>query len=393
MPILRFTIASSGEIIGTRVWGAADTLGKVLDWVASTNGATLADLTLRCRGQAWTATEHGSHTLEALGLSGNDLNPVLVEVVMPPSRHPGGENSRQVNLHEVTASIIDLFGRGSTATAQRPPPGGLRVESQSPTDATGASGLEQGPEFAVVNENLMHAIEFAPEHFAPVLMLYLKCEINGYPAIAFIDTGAQTSIISKAVAESCGIGHLVDTRRAFTGVAVGVGEQKIIGRLHMVPLKVDTLFLPFSFSVLESTPFDVLIGLDQLRRHQMVVNLKSGCLEVDSAHVSFLSEWELKEAKAEVADARQRRAEDGAPAAKKADETPEAPLPSPVFVSEVTPHQHTPSPQVEPMGTEKEARIAALIAFTGIEDAAQAKELLETTNWDLDAASALYFDD
>ena len=48
------------------------------------------------------------------------------------------------------------------------------------------------------------AMEHSPETFARVTMLYVSAEINAVPIAAFIDSGAQSTIISKKVAEQCG---------------------------------------------------------------------------------------------------------------------------------------------------------------------------------------------
>lgn len=52
---------------------------------------------------------------------------------------------------------------------------------------------------------------------------------------------------------------------------VGVGVQRIIGRIHMVQVAIESDFLTTSFSVLEEQPMDMLLGLDMLRRHQVHV--------------------------------------------------------------------------------------------------------------------------
>ncbi len=110
-----------------------------------------------------------------------------------------------------------------------------------------------------IEENMRNALELTPESFASVSMLYINCEVNGHPIKAFVDSGAQTTIVSTRLAEECNIARLIDKR--FRGEARGVGKTEILGRIHSAPLKIENQYIPCSFTVLD-TPVDMLLGLD-----------------------------------------------------------------------------------------------------------------------------------
>ena len=118
-------------------------------------------------------------------------------------------------------------------------------------------------------------------------------EINKIKIHAFIDTGAQNTIISKTLAEQCGLMNLCDER--YAGIAKGVGTSKIIGVVHAAQIKIEDKFLMCKISVLESISIGFIIGLDNLRAHRCSIDLSNNCLVFPDAgiNVKFLSDGEV----------------------------------------------------------------------------------------------------
>lgn len=59
-------------------------------------------------------------------------------------------------------------------------------------------------------------------------------------------------------------------------------------------IQIEGEFLPMSFDVLEDQSMDVLLGLDMLKRHQCMIDLKNNCLHLcDHTQTRFLHENEL----------------------------------------------------------------------------------------------------
>lgn len=79
-----------------------------------------------------------------------------------------------------------------------------------------------------IASNMETALEFHPESFGSVHMLYINCKVNDHPVKAFIDSGAQSTIMSSACAERCGVTRLIDKR--WSGIAKGL--QKAIFELY-----------------------------------------------------------------------------------------------------------------------------------------------------------------
>lgn len=195
-----------------------------------------------------------------------------------------------------------------------------RLLSQNPNDPQAQEYFSKKERQKNVNLQYQQAMQEYPESMGRVLMLYVEAKINNHTLQAFVDSGAQTTIMSKKCAQKCGIFDLVDTR--FAGIAVGVGTGTILGRIHMAQLQIGHVYFPCSVTVMDdaalpsagggsadkdgkaATPkdMDFLLGLDMLKRHTCCIDLEQGNLKFRLApgqylETPFLHEKDLDESK------------------------------------------------------------------------------------------------
>nr|CCC92747.1 unnamed protein product [Trypanosoma congolense IL3000] len=295
--------------------------------------------------------------------------------------HPG------MSLREAESRIMELFSAGSEAN-QHP----LSRQAQPvahETDSSVQDLLYEEIQARNIDENLATALEYVPEAFATVDLLFVDCEINKVKLRALVDCGAQISVVGAKTAELCGLMRLVDKR--LSGVVRGVGEEKTLGRVHLTQLNLSGLFIPISLYVLEQQHVDLIIGLDQLRRHCMIVDLKEQCLRVAGVAIPFIPSSELRDDGLQISPQPTSGSAEDTSAAREA--------PSPV-VTEALPVVEGVSgtftaeaPASSDMSTpQKERAIESLMALTGAEREVVVT-LLEAAGWDPDVAMTILMGD
>lgn len=176
---------------------------------------------------------------------------------------------------------------------------------QNPNDAEAKEYFDSKKRLEKVQEQYFQMMQEYPESLGRVLMLYIEAKVNGHPVQAFVDSGAQSTIMSKKLATECGLMDMLDVR--FKGVAVGVGQGIILGRVHLVQLQLGDYHFPVTLTIMDDPPpeseakeMPFLLGLDMLKRHTCSIDLENQKLKFRLApgkylETPFLHEKDLEE--------------------------------------------------------------------------------------------------
>ena len=203
----------------------------------------------------------------------------------PANPIPSTTNTNQAGI--ITESLLqEVLGGISQTPEQKRQMELQRRLAQNPYDIEAQKLLEEEIQQKNIHENYLNALEHTPESFFSVNMLYIPCKVNGKELKAFVDSGAQMTIMSKSCAEKCDLIRLMDRR--YKGVAKGVGSCAILGRVHLTIMQLGRSAVPVSITILDQGGMQFLLGLDMLKRHQMCIDLKSNALKVGDESISFL---------------------------------------------------------------------------------------------------------
>jgi len=128
------------------------------------------------------------------------------------------------------------------------------------------------------------ALRENPKLFQKETMLYVDAVINGSKMPLFVDTGAQASVMSMKTCRSLGLENSVDTSQA--GIAAGVGFTRIYGKLWHIPVQIGRTKFHMQFNILDMG-VNVILGLDQMKRLGMSINLRRHGLQIGHSFVPF----------------------------------------------------------------------------------------------------------
>eukprot|EP01024_Parvocaulis_polyphysoides_P001377 TRINITY_DN10371_c0_g1_i2.p1 TRINITY_DN10371_c0_g1~~TRINITY_DN10371_c0_g1_i2.p1 ORF type:complete len:450 (-),score=70.45 TRINITY_DN10371_c0_g1_i2:888-2237(-) len=254
-----------------------------------------------------------------------------------------------------------------------------------PMDPEVQKRIEEKIQEEAVQDSYNMAMEHHPELFFRTDMLYVKMQVNGVDIKAFVDTGAQMSIMTEDCASKVNLMRLMDKR--FQGMAMGVGTAEIVGRIHQAPIKIDDQFVPCAITVLrqKSGP-EFIFGLDMLKQHLCSVDLHKNVLRFTSINVElpFLTGDELPAAAQELERQKSREIMQNMPSSSS--NPPQNPTPQHRPTTTTTAPQNT---QSNNQNKEMEEKIQQLMSL-GFERN-ECEQALKLMGGDVDQAAAALF--
>jgi hypothetical protein len=108
--------------------------------------------------------------------------------------------------------------------------------------------------------------------------LHLQVEIDRYIIEGLVDTGASMSVIATVVVREMGMMHLVVGSESYKTTS-GVITQAL-GRIDEIAVNVGGVDCAMTFMVVDTSSYDVLLGLDFLIKIGAVVDVEKGRIQI-----------------------------------------------------------------------------------------------------------------
>mmetsp|Transcript_8226 Transcript_8226/g.23662 ORF Transcript_8226/g.23662 Transcript_8226/m.23662 type:complete len:281 (-) Transcript_8226:226-1068(-) len=180
-------------------------------------------------------------------------------------------------------------------------------------------------------------------------MLFVLCEVDHRVVEMLVDSGASTSAVSSTMVEKLGLRHKLSPHVA--GQAKGVGSANILGALENIACTIGHVEFRLFFMVIESPVPFLILGLDQMRRFNCVLDLSSNLLRfggADGVSVPFLDQEMASEAAEKSFMAKQSQQQHHQPTASSRHRTKNSASRTP-YVIHAQPPAQQPSSQNETM--------------------------------------------
>jgi predicted aspartyl protease len=140
----------------------------------------------------------------------------------------------------------------------------------------------------LIEQNLQKAIDEIPHTLFRSESIFLNGYINGNPISFLLDTGAESSVLPFDIVEASGLHDILD--RKCSGKLVGVGEDKILGRIHYVEVVLDCGVYPCSFVVCSNPNMLPILGIDMMFNLGISLDFKKRKIIFDSNYsVDFVT--------------------------------------------------------------------------------------------------------
>ena len=125
-----------------------------------------------------------------------------------------------------------------------------------------------------------------PETFVKQEMIYINICINGNIIKAFVDTGAETSLMCLSTALICGVNDIID--KEYKGILKGVGKKDIVGKIYYLDVQFGYSIVPCSFTIMEESDIPLIIGIDVLRRANAVIDFSKKEIKIGTENIKMV---------------------------------------------------------------------------------------------------------